>query len=495
MEANRPISSSTTVEPCGFDWAGLRFAGEAALAADVRRLAIVQPLLARWSRWTDVFGTAAAVRAAKAEPATPTLYADVHQAAETVAARFGRPVIGSVSVFPAAEQIAAWRDESIGDDGRSLDVVASSALVQSLSADELCFVLGRLAARPLLDQIPFLGDPTAGCEASPEILLVRGLGKLQELTADRFGLAASGDWTTAAGAFVKWQLGAAAAEVDDCIQRLLETDVSEEDAVLGDDSFAFLAVRFKAMKQFAASERFQSLPTAVEPRESAPDFATAEASDADALFADDFDSVDMDDGVEPAAAEPAADTVDRQTFLMHAACWIIGGATELSVDRREAMTALFGDEAVEAVEALLPIDGRRDCRPTCVGLAASMVRRPVSDRREMLASLVRLAVADGRLSMAEQDALAETAALLELPAEELRQETAEHLTPEYADHRFRLGDRVEVLLDGAWAAGAVDHVDGRGDLRVGFDDGDALRLNPTADLIRPAPTKPFRRAA
>lgn len=59
--------------------------------------------------------------------------------------------------------------------------------------------------------------------------------------------------------------------------------------------------------------------------------------------------------------------------------------------------------------------------------------------------------------------------------------------PEFSAYRFRSGESVEVLLDGKWCAGTVIAIERTGDVRVRFLENDVLRLNPTADIIRPVP--------
>jgi hypothetical protein len=57
--------------------------------------------------------------------------------------------------------------------------------------------------------------------------------------------------------------------------------------------------------------------------------------------------------------------------------------------------------------------------------------------------------------------------------------------PEFAGYPFRVGETVEVQLDGKWCTGTILAVNPTGDVRVVFPDNEVLRLSPTADIIRP----------
>jgi hypothetical protein len=220
------------------------------------------------------------------------------------------------------------------------------------------------------------------------------------------------------------------------------------------------------------------------------------------------------EGSLPPLAKTSDQPADHSTApLLHratafATLWMACQKGHGSAFDQEDLTRVFGAELgaelAEGGEPLSVLSLRR--RLTRESNALAGVDREA--RLDILRQTLTVALVDGRFEPEDREAARDIGAALGLSAGDVLVVSAEFADPEFAEHPFAAGERVEVQLDDQWASGTVESVLPGGELRVrllprerfgalavttpgraGEAGGALLRLSPKVDLIRPVPLR------
>lgn len=516
------------------DWHTLRFPGEAELRREIEGFPKLAEALGAWSDPSRFAGHYPPSYLAGGFVATgdiaPALYRvavflkQILRLETDVEIHLFPTQQWLVDLLPAADLHRLKRGTSGNDD--VIRIAISAAVAERLWAKEALFTLGRKLGRRLFQQIPLCFDPSAGSsEQSRFTLLARGLWRFQELSCDRIGLLCCQDAPAAMRAIVKAATGLPGHLLQNDFAALASTRTSEEEAMSGAREYDFTILRLVAIERFAQSDLYakalqqrppEPMPAGKKLEPSPVGGAASEAavprspevplpsilsfplsSPAPApvgLGSDNRDLPELQEKLEP--SKPAEDIsvadseATRRKFALHAALWLISQRDGVGDAEREALTDLFGPGFLDEVKAVYEEKGAQVFEETSRSLAGTIACRDLEDRISLLRDLIHVAMSAGRLLDSEHAWLMELAGLIDVPASQASLIAAEFIDPEFADYEFREGQDVEVLLDGEWMLGKVLDVDRSGDLKVEFtSDHDVLKLNPTADLIRPLVAK------
>ena len=411
-------------------------------------------------------------------------------------------------------------------------VAVSAPVVERLSLREALFVVGRRVGSVLLDHGT---APTAalGGVANP-VSARREWRRFQELSSDRVGLLCCQDFAVAARALLKSTSGLPREQVDIDLEALLRRSFDPARMMRGDDPHEFMLLRFAALKRFFGSERyraaFRAAPDATETVEG-PDRAGSEAGASHvALLVEEKEEIDDavaaarvaptedashsasdqngDSAARPHSGLPADQAVApnqerqfhdqgpdpdsdefvalRRRFLLHAAYWIVQRADVEAGPGPAPMVEAFGPDWREDLDPDCRDEDAEVAQRVCHRLAPAFVGSDLDLRLAIVEELFYLAISEGMANPWNDGRVIEIAEMLALARDQLAILATEYVDPEFADYRFSAGERVDVWLDGEWVTGSVRQIETSGDLRIHFpDEGETLRLSPTADLIRP----------
>jgi hypothetical protein len=185
------------------------------------------------------------------------------------------------------------------------------------------------------------------------------------------------------------------------------------------------------------------------------------------------------------ASDPAVTETTRRKFMLSAAFWIASCDEIISGDRRDSLTAMFGPEVFAEAPSQLDGSDVAAFEKQCQSLAGFAKTLTENERRKCITELMPIAAADGVIGERECDILHSIADMLGVASDTVRMLMEPYSEPRFAAYEFKTGEAVEVKWDGEWVPGVIERREGAGDLRVRFGFNEVLRLNPTADLIRP----------
>lgn len=237
-----------------FDLGTLRLPGESDLRKEIERRPKLRELIALWSD-----PERAPSNAPRALIGGLRILADISPAV----ARLGELLRRTLRLFPPVELVLVdsphWICESFAD--RRSDRIAlrlAGGVLDKLGVGGALFFVGRRVARHLYDQFPIPVDPTAGVDpVDRDLLLLRGLWRFQELTADRVGLLCCQDFDLAARTIVKAASGLPDSLLHPDWEALLNNRADEEQALIGPSAHDFYLLRLSALRSFAGSEKYR----------------------------------------------------------------------------------------------------------------------------------------------------------------------------------------------------------------------------------------------
>lgn len=515
----RPLSDELDLE-------SLRFPGEETIRKQIERRPAAIEVIRRWChRETCPAVPKEAHRESfVASPAAAPGLAQLARMLETILGLEARP---EIIVFPSS---SLYIGSDVSKPESPLRVLASSAVFERMGVREAMFQIGRKLAWQSFEHVPFLGDPTAGnAKPDSDSLMIRGLWKFQELTADRIGLLCCQEVDLATRSILRFASGLPDELLQIDWEALLAERIPEEDAMLADSPYQFALLRAAALRQFALEERYgecfapqwKAIESGIEPctvSVQTPQDSVVEAFVVEAESQPLDQVVDVLDEVthsEPVVADATAPIVEEEPiivpfvatserirsatefkgseesealreFTLWGVLWVVGVDSPISDLARAELWEYFGSEAAAAIDEAENRDGDERCARRCAAAAPIAAKAAFELRRGALEDVIHLALSAGPITSVERDRLADLAELLDLSPEDVEQAAAEVIDPEFAGYRFTEGEDVEAKFDDEWMSGVVHSIDSSGGVRVYFPGlAQTYSLHPTSDLLRP----------
>lgn len=261
---SKSSSRSPFVSPVlvDLDWDTLRFPGEQQVRFQVDRQSSLQSTIEKWCDPMAVpFGPGIAL-ARGMMLATPSTCPAGWRLATVLRQTLHLDHEPELYLFPSQTPIVDFLPNSRGcpnaRPGAPIRLAVGSRIFEQFLFLETLFLLGRKVGQGLLEQIPLLGDPTAGTPQPDRTLLqLRGLWKLQEMSGDRFGLLCCQNLDAAGKALLKSISGLGDHLLRLDLDSIEQESIDEEAAFLRDDSASFVQMRLFALRRFYESERFR----------------------------------------------------------------------------------------------------------------------------------------------------------------------------------------------------------------------------------------------